>query len=519
MSNANLPKSWDFNPFWNNERETALAFLRKGIPQAEISDLPAGNYLFRAQNEHKIFPHLPCNSSTFVQAIHQFAKNSGPAQQKIKEAIEKGEISEKDNPKWSPNPAQFVVGEIAEWMAHGLSSGETSLQINDEMLKIGCLVPFLHGRRVAGLYGITPYANLWVLGPDKDDLYLSMDYKGPRRQSLDMWKRSCAEGMVVHAKSILRALPTDPGAHLLIEVGKALEDPMLWKHFTTYPQEVMTRPAGPLQRPRMDHCRHCGKAEAQYVCGCCHGGVRFCNKSCLEEARREGKLDTCALIPESWDVAFSWFTEEGQMSKRAQEAGAKLEKVANETRFLFRDFKGDKADAYFKDVRTDCSLFLQMIHKFSLNGGKRPEDFEICLGGHSSWISYGTDAFFGNIKVLTGPKEELQVGYMYPVDSQGKRYEFIRNFTAGNGMWVLGPDANGRYLGMGQIGPQRLKFEEWAEFLCDTIDEDGGKCRVKELGSLMRISSLMARGPGRWKITRGMAGQIDETANEEPPAP
>ena len=519
MSNANLPKSWDFKPVWNNEREAALAFLRKGIPQTQISDLPEGNLLFRAQKEHKLFPQLACNSSTFVQAVHQFAKNSGPALQKISEAIDKGEISEKDNPTWAPNNTQFVVGEIAEWMAHGLNSGEVSLQVHEEMLKIGCLVPFLHGRRVAGLYGCTPYANLWVLGPDKDDLYLSMDHKGPRRQSLDMWKRACAEGMVEHAKTILRTMPADPGAHLLCEVGKLLEDPMLWKHFTTYPQELMSRPPGPLKRPQMDHCRHCGKEGALYVCECCHGGIRFCNKSCLEEARREGKLESCASLPESWAVKFNWYTENGQIAKRASEAGAKLKKAAGETQFLFQDFKGDKADAYYEDVRTDCSLFLQLVNKFSLNGGKRPSDFEICLGGYSSWISYGTGAFFGDIKVRISPEEELQVGYMYPVDSQGKRYEFIRSFTAGNGMWILGPDANNRYLGMGQIGPQRLKFEEWVEFLCDTIDEDGGKFKIKEIGSMMRVASLTARGPGRWKITRGMAGQKDEAVVDGLPVP
>lgn len=227
---------------------------------------------------------------------------------------------------------------------------------------------------------------------------------------------------------------------------------------------------------------------------------------CFDKAWKDGHEHECARIPRRWKMNLVW--NEDTLSDAFIGAGCTHRARGADHEFL-------AGPAAFKNLvasfNTDCSAFVQLMKLYSdeakdkeKNAIIQPLEGTFGLGPIIPWVKLTGLIFDGAVEIAG---EQLKIGYIFPTDSKGERFEEIRNYSAGNGMWVLGPDRDERYLGMGKTGPLRRRLWEWTDFLADTIYADGARLEKvgknqheRILGKSFQLLGAALTNPAHWKL-------------------
>ena len=228
-------------------------------------------------------------------------------------------------------------------------------------------------------------------------------------------------------------------------------------------------------------CVVCKKETKEAIqCEFCHSGPFYCGQDCLARAREQGHDKVCAKLPAGWAVNFIWTVPEpGSEWKSRREVWEKRGAIPRDSGYGFgiEWLVPDEMNP-FEDMIADCTLFIQAV-KFLADHpgseqGKLPGDLSFFSGG-------GDFRFLFPEKRITFPpaagreEETLSIGYLSFIDEHGRTPLGLTTYTAGIGQWFLGPDKNGRLLGLGKRGAARMLPEEWASMLAETVCEDSQK--------------------------------------------
>lgn len=228
-------------------------------------------------------------------------------------------------------------------------------------------------------------------------------------------------------------------------------------------------------------CAVCKKETEEAIqCEFCHSGPFYCGQDCLARAREQGHDEVCAKLPAGWAVNFIWSVPEpgsGRKGMRTiwEERGA----IPRDSGYhLGVEWLVPDDMNPFKDMVADCAVFIQAVKYLSdhpgSEEGKHPEDLSFFTGG-SDFRSLFPEKHVV-IPAAAGREEEiLAVDYLSFKDEHGRTPLGLTIYTAGIGQWYLGPDKNGRLLGLGKRGAARMFPEEWATMLAETVCDDSRK--------------------------------------------
>lgn len=224
-------------------------------------------------------------------------------------------------------------------------------------------------------------------------------------------------------------------------------------------------------------CTVCGKEAQGLQCERCHSGAYYCGQECLASARASGHEEVCAKLPAGWDVNFIWcIPPKGSSRKRLQQHWEELGALPRDVGWA-RGVELIIPDELnpFKDMVADCTLFIQAVKFLSdfpeSTSGKHPSDLSFFISGGSFWHLFPD----GRYVTLPETGETLGVGYLSWNDDYGRTPQGVASFTAGIGQWFLGPDADGKLLGLGRKGAARMPPAQWAAMLAETVQTDSEK--------------------------------------------
>lgn len=202
-------------------------------------------------------------------------------------------------------------------------------------------------------------------------------------------------------------------------------------------------------------CQMCSARGGQW----CPGGCQYiyCSDKCRSQHWDEGHQHECAKL------------DKHGITQRFVWAGRNFDQdVRKYTRNMRKYANGDLLLDYNKSrlpdpVSVDCSVFVQMLHYFH-----DAEDKHTLRVGVEITKPLYSMKLDGMPVTLVRPKD-LKIAAT------------ITRQTPCGAEWVIGPDADGKYLGCGMKGPVRKTGPEWCEFLMFNLKKDAENMKNETL--------------------------------------
>ena len=499
---ARLPLDWGIYCQWRG-KDVGLPLLQQGATRRPMS-VNKANHSYHVPAEVDVFKPFHTDCALFVQAVKLFSEASPKAAEELKAARE----AEPDKTHtWFPTSPVFGLGSHAVWHMMGAAKEEAAVEVSGESLKAGYMFPTSSESQILTLQNFTPGAGMWVLGPDKHDRYLGMGQEGPARKTFSEWAAFLAATIQKDGER-LEAQHVPLGRSMQI-LGAELIDSSRWelsRFPATAPQPEPAPKSG-------DVCGVCGAGEKSslFHCAECHGGVKYCSIKCFDKAWKDGHDRSCARIPRNWKMNLVW--NETTLYDAFKNAGCAARVSGDNCEFIAGT---DAFKTLVSPFNTDCSAFVQLMKMYSEAAkGKGDKEAVMPAGGSFGlgpvipWVKM-TGLIFEDFVEIAG--EKLKVGYLFPTDLKNQRFEEMRDHSAGNGMWLLGPDRNERYLGMGKTGALRRSLREWSSFLAATISDDGVRLEKEAkspdlvlLGKAFQLAGAALSNPAHWKLIHQMS--------------
>jgi hypothetical protein len=181
---------------------------------------------------------------------------------------------------------------------------------------------------------------------------------------------------------------------------------------------------------------------------------------------------------------------------RAKKAAVDEEALPGTTRYVLdsRNFKDSRT------LRLTAAGFVQCVIGFA--AGDNPT---VVVGSDSVvWDFIGSG---GRTVDVNG--EELQVGYFYPIDFEGNPMLDLQGLTQGAATWLLGPNKDGEFLGLGATGPAVGDLAHWTAEMAQAVAADSTVFlnelpgRVSRgIGEALEMLAAQLRDPGKWRLGR-----------------
>jgi hypothetical protein len=278
---------------------------------------------------------------------------------------------------------------------------------------------------------------------------------------------------------------------------------------------VHARPAGGPKR-----CRVCGALSGNSCFGC--RAARYCTRACQKRDWAAHKR-SCARLPAALRRILlaplpppALAAEASPLCLKAEAAKVGLAHGGRREGFFrhpasarrrLGPFLQELADSQEGGggLRVDDALFVQLVLLAGGEGEGAPAGpVYFAVGRWAPWLLFERGLGPGGPEEGGAPARggggERAPGYYAPKDPTVA--ELMQRAPSGGGMWLLGPDERGRYLGLGPSGAARRPLPEWHAELLERFRAEipGLPPASRAAAAFMAMDDL---GPDRFRVHRG----------------